>query len=450
MLQVINRKKKLKEFFYDENTRKLCRLENQNTFIRDRKIPFTDLLFLTLNNKAKTTSMEIRDYEIKVKGKEKVNYTDEAYLKQRRHLNPNVFKEANKVFINSFYNDTPEEVKKTKGYIVAGIDGSKYEVPNTPKNREYFGYQKNQNSDSNQPARAITSGIYDLNNKFYLDIQLDKYLTSEIDLAKKNIEQMMKTISNQKIIVILDRGYISLEFLLWLNERNIKYLFRLGSDKFKKEVTETKTQDEFVNIKHTYPRLQNIRKRYPEEAKKLEELEQTKVRITKKNIKTKEGKNEEIRILSNLEFDEFNSEEILKLYLERWNIEESYDNMKNKLKSESFTGNLPIIIEQDLYAQMLLYNQVLDMVNESNERLKEKKKKTKLEYQININKAIGLFKDEFIKIILIEDDKKSSDAYDKLMDEMTNYVSSIRPNRPSNPRKFNNHNKYRTNMKPSY
>ena len=73
-----------------------------------------------------------------------------------------------------------------------------------------------------------------------------------------------------------------------------------------------------------------------------------------------------------------------------------------------------------------------------------------LEYKINENKAVGLFKDKFIRIILIQDKEISSKEYDCLMDEMTNYVTALRPNRPSNPRNFNRANKYKTNMKPSY
>lgn len=443
MLEVITRKKKIKRFLYDEHTRYYCRLDGENTFIRNRKITFTDLLLITLNNKAKTTSMEIRDYELNVKGKEKVNYTDEAYLKQRRHLNPRVFKEANKVFVNSFYNES-KDAKKYKNYIILGIDGSKYEVPNTPQNREHFGVQKTQHEK--QPARANISTIYDLNNHFYLDLQLEKYNFSEKTLAKRNIEEVLKTISKEKIIVIMDRNYISLEFLLWLNERNIKYLFRLKNNAYKQEIHKMKTNDEYVKIKHTYPRLQNIRLDYPEEAKKLEELKETKVRITKNIIK----EDKELILLSNLSMKEFSEEEIKELYSQRWNIESSYDCLKNKLYSESFTGNLPIIIEQDLYAQVLIYNQLQDMINESNEKLKQQKKKTKLEYKVNENKAVGIFKDKFIKILLITDDKKSEKEYDKLMDEMTNYVSAIRPNREANPRNFNRANKYKTNMKPSY
>lgn len=443
MLKVITRKKEIKKFLYDEQTRNYCRLEGENTFIRNRKIPFTDLLLITLNNKAKTTSMEIRDYELNVKGKEKVNYTDEAYLKQRRHLNPRVFKEANKVFINSFYNKS-KDAKTYKNYIILGIDGSKYEIPNTPQNREYFGIPVSQHEK--QPARANISTIYDLNNNFYLDLQLEKYNFSEKTMAKRNIEEALKTIASEKMLIIFDRNYISLEFLLWLNERNIKYLFRLQKTTYKSEVGKMETNDEYVKIKHTYPRLQNIRVNYPEETKKLEELKETKVRITKSTIK----ESKELILLSNLSKEEFNEEEIRELYSKRWNIESSYDCLKNKLYSESFTGNLPIIIEQDLYAQVLIYNQLQDMINASNEKLKLQKAKTKLEYKINENKAVGIFKDKFIKIMMISDDKKSEEEYDKLMVEMTHYVSAIRPNRKNNPRNFNRANKYKTNMKPSY
>ena len=444
---VIGRKNKLKEIVESDLIRSWCRLDGQNTFTRNRKITCRDLIYLSLNNKAKTTSIEIRDYEKNLKGNEIVDYTDEAYLKQRRHLNPLVFKKLNVAFLNSFYNETPDEVITTKGYITFGIDGSKYEIPNTPQNREHFGYQTNQ-SNGTLPARANTSSIYDLNNKFYCDATLDIYTSNEKTLAKRNIEQMLEIIPNQKKIVIMDRNYASLEFILWLEERNLKYVFRINKSSYKNEIENMTNDDEFVSIKHTKIRLKKIKENYPDEAKKLEKLKETKVRVTKSKLPN----GQEIRILSNLSFDEFDKQDILDLYAERWGIEVSYDIMKNKLKSESFTGNLPIIIEQDLYAQTLIFNQVQDMINEANLKLEKanKDKDTKYDYQININKAVGIFKEEFIKILLIEDKNTASDKYSKLIDEMTKYVTAIRPNRPSQPRRFNCANRYRNNMKPSY
>lgn len=95
---------------------------------------------MTYNKQAKTTSIEIRNYEKNMKGKENVEYTNEAYLKQRRNLNPEVFKEGNKIYLQDFYKS--ENVIYNKNYLVMAIDGSEFEVPNTPQNRDFFGIQK--------------------------------------------------------------------------------------------------------------------------------------------------------------------------------------------------------------------------------------------------------------------------------------------------------------------
>ena len=107
MRKSVNRRRKyLRNKIYDERTRILCR-NNMETraFSRDRKITFSDLLLLTLNKQGRNVSFEIRDYEINKKGEPKVNYTDEAYLKQRRQLNPEVFKEFNRGYLKDFYNE---------------------------------------------------------------------------------------------------------------------------------------------------------------------------------------------------------------------------------------------------------------------------------------------------------------------------------------------------------
>lgn len=444
---VVNRKNILRDFFYNESTRELCRIEGKNTFTRNRKITFTDILLMTYNKQAKTTAMEIRNYEKNMKGKDKVDYTNEAYLKQRRNLNPNVFKEANKLYLNNFYTEDKTNIIKNKKYLVMAIDGSKIEIPNTPQNREFFGKTKNQHSKDRQPARALISTIYDINNQFYLDVEIDKYSSSEKTLAKNNLEGALKIVDNE-MIVIFDRNYASLEMFLWLNEHNIKYIMRLTDKFYKKEIDDMLSDDEIIYLQHTYPRLQNLRKNYPQETKKLEELKETKIRCTK--IKLETG-TEEV-ILSNLDINEFDKEEIKELYKQRWNIETSYDCIKNKLKIESFTGILPILIKQDIYSQILVYNQLQDMIYTGNNKLKEKQKdkNLKLEYKINENIAVGIFKNELIRILLIKDDKESNRQYEELMNEMTNYTTAIRKGRPSQPRLFNRANKYRTNMKSSF
>ena len=55
------------------------------------------------------------------------------------------------------------------------IDGSKAEVPNSKENRETFGNSGNQHSKTGQ-VRALVSGMYDILNHFYLDIENRTYI----------------------------------------------------------------------------------------------------------------------------------------------------------------------------------------------------------------------------------------------------------------------------------
>ena len=147
MIKSISRRNnKIKEFITRDTTINKCRISGEkykNTFTRNRKISCKDLLLMTLNKQGKSTSFEVRDFVLIKKGESKVEYSDEAYLKQRRKLNPDVFKEMNKIYLNDFYTEE-KYVEKEKGYIICAIDGSKDEIPNTIKNRKEFGYAENQ------------------------------------------------------------------------------------------------------------------------------------------------------------------------------------------------------------------------------------------------------------------------------------------------------------------
>lgn len=371
-----------------------------------------------------------------------MEYSDEAYLKQRRHLNPEVFKEANKIYLTDFYDN--DKVILEKGYLLCAIDGSTFEVPNTPKNREHFGYHKNNDYQSTMKARAQVSTIYDLNNNFYLDVQIGRYKSKEEILAKENIIKA-KELTNKKLLIIFDRGYPSLVFFNWLKINGLNFLMRMPKASFYAETETMESDDEIVTIKYTKARKSTLRQRNkPEDIEFINDKE-TKLRITK--VKLSSGEIE--YLISNLSLSEFNYEEMKELYNRRWGIETSYNTSKNKLKIEAYTGNLPQFVYQDIYAQIVVYNEVQDMLKESNDRL-ENNENLKYKYKTNENKAIGLYKEKFIKIMLTEDTEERIKMYNQYIDEMKKYVSAIRPNRPNQPRLNNLHSKYRTNMKSSF
>lgn len=437
------RLKKLRNFIYDEKTREKCRLQNEkhkNTFTRNRKIPFYDILLMTLNKQGKNISFEIRDYELNKKGEKRVNYTDEAYLKQRRNLNPDVFKEMNILYLKDFY-EKPKYIKKKKGYILCAIDGSKIEIPNTPKNRKVFGSEENQYKRNT--ARALISGIYDVENHFFLNVQINRTDSKEINLAKENIVEGSKIIGKNKEILIFDRNYPSMEFFNWLEENEKKFVMRLSSNDYIKERESMKSNDEEKNIEYTYARLNKIKKLNNAMYEKIKDKKGITLRITKIRI---DNKKEEY-LISNLSKEDFTEEDLKEIYEKRWKIESSYNSIKNKLKIESFSGNLPQFIYQDIYAQIVVYNQIQDMLNTGRKIKKTLKGK---EYKINEGKAIGLFKEKYIKIMLINDVAEAIKELEKLEKEMEKYTSRIRKGRKSNIREWKPSNKYRTNYKTSF
>ena len=262
-------------------------------------------------------------------------------------------------------------------------------------------------------------------------------------MAKRNIAEIKEIIGNNKELLILDRGYPSIEFFNWLEKNEKKFLMRLSSNDYIKEKSNMKTKDEEVQIEYTYARLNKIKRTNTEFHEEIKDKKGIILRITK--IKINNEKEE--YLISNLSKEEFTSEDLKEIYKKRWEIENSYNSIKNKLKIESFSGNLPQFIYQDIYAQIVVYNQIQDILYTGR---KIKKSSKGNEYKINEGKAIGIFKEKYIKIMLINNPKEAMKELDKLEKEIEKYTSRIRKNRKSNIREWKPSNKYRTNYKTSF
>ena len=76
-------------------------------------------------------------------------------------------------------------------------------------------------------------------------------------------------------------------------------------------------------------------------------------------------------MITNLDRNEFKTEEFQKLYHLRWGIETKYNTIKNKLCLEDFSGKTVISILQDFYATMYLANLVAAIKGETDEQISE-------------------------------------------------------------------------------
>jgi hypothetical protein len=403
-------------------------------------MPLGDILTCTLAKKGLTTTMEIRQYFQAVQRTEQT-VSKQDYLKQRQKLNPQVFTVLNRNYLQHFYGG--KEVRRWNGYVVLAVDGSRAEIPNSEENRLVYGQSVNQYGP--QVARTNVSVVHDVYNRFLLDIGIDHYQSSEIEQAKAHIDAVQAIAGEQPIFIMFDRNYESMEFMDYLEQKGIKYLIRLHKGNYEAEKSRMRSADEEVELAYTPTRLSRIKEKSAERARELARQKSRKVRI----IKTKLANGEETSFMTNLV--EGGTAEILNLYRKRWGIEQKYHTLKNKLKFESVTGKASIYVEQDFWAQVLVFNMVQDLISAAEYRAAKNAKKKRLKYAVRINEniAIGLFKEQFIRLFLEEDDTRKAELSKRLTADMERYIVPVRKLKGA-PRKWKHCNKYKCNLKPSF
>lgn len=238
----------------DPELAKHARQNGNHSFSRKRKMPLKDMLLCCLSKKGLTTAFELRNY-FKEKGKLFMQLSTQGYLQQRKRLNPEIFPYLNCEYLKDFYHS--DEPRLWKGYLLIAIDGSKAEVPNSKENRESFGNSGNHHSPKGQ-IRALVSGMYDVLNHFYLDIEIEHISSSENELAKRNLKQLKKIGIKQPVLVFFDRGYPSIEFIDFLETERVHYLIRLSSNDYLAERKQMPSEE----LADLYYQRREIEKKY--------------------------------------------------------------------------------------------------------------------------------------------------------------------------------------------
>lgn len=139
-------------------------------------------------------------------------------------------------------------------------------------------------------------------------------------------------------------------------------------------------------------------------------------------IDNKDG--EKIILATNLLQEEINYDEMVELYKLRWEIESNYHSLKENLKIETITSSNDIIIYQDIYSQMLVYNLIQAFKQDAEKNIDQTKYKN--EMKVNMNMAVGFVKKALVKIILEEDINKQNQMFDLLEQKIEKYIIPIK------------------------
>lgn len=412
-----------------------CRI-NEKDYVRKRKISPQDIILYELNKKGLSSKMEIINFnninDVK-------NISSPGLFKQREKLNPDAFIYLMQESLKEFYIRYKNEVKTYKGYVLTGIDGSDFEIPNTKNSREkYNGKQQN------QCARVTVSTCYDLLNHYTLDTIVEKYDYNEIEMAKRHYETINeeRLLGNFKSIRIMDRNYKNLSSIYHCIKNDDKFLIRIASSVYEKENQAMKSNDEIIEIKYECNRAKYYKATDPDFYNYFKS-DNVKVRCVKVELETGETET----LLTNLEMDKFTTSEIKELYNMRWQIEVNYKHLKNNLKIESITSSKEILIKQDIYSQVLVSNMLQAFINDNNENINQEKYKNKM--KTNMNMSVGIFKNTLIYILLEDNNRKRVEMMDKFSLAIEKYIIPIKSGR-KNQRNSNPKNRYHINQRKTF
>ena len=127
---------------------------------------------------------------------------------------------------------------------------------------------------------------------------------------------------------------------------------------------------------------------------------------------------------------DFTTEDFKQLYHLRWGIETKYDDIKNKLEIESFSGTSPLAIRQDFFATMFLNNLATMMIAENSEEIDKQHNsgKNKYQYKANINTTVSLLTEKVVQLFTVSKQERKK-ILKFIYSEIQRSVVPIRPNR---------------------
>lgn len=378
---------KLRETIFSPELVLKFRMKEQD-FTRERKQPFTATLMLMFNFLRKSLVVEIDCFLSYLKrgfdhGKN-YGFTSSAFIQNRKKINPAVFSHLSGVIIDNFYTKENDGLKLWNDFRVLAVDGSRITLPNTCELKESFGVAKNQSEVEVVQARA--SILYDVLNKIVLDATLGKMEQGEQELALTHAHRWQN-----KDLIIYDRGYPSYDLIHEHISAKIDCLIRVKTTYSFSAVSSFVASGKRSLITELSPKQNKSLK-----GKSYDKDSRLRVRLVRVELPNGEL---EVLMTTLLDSKKYPSKMFGELYFLRWKIETFYDELKNKLKVENFTGYSQNSIKQDFLCAIFISNLQSIMVNDMQDELAERDEERKYNHKVNTNLSYGFLKNRILDLL---------------------------------------------------
>lgn len=380
-----------------------------------------------LNMIRKSLSIEIQNF-LDFLGRDHISqkFTKSAFVQARKKIKPEVFRHLSLTLLNEFYSDNYESIKKWQGYRLLAVDGTRITLPKTKELKEQYTEVKNQNASSVIQARC--SVLFDIENKYVIDGRLAPISRGERELAIMHLEHC-----KEGDLIIYDRGYPGYNFIHQHIVKELDYLIRVKVN-FSQSTLDFARSNKKSQIVEIYPGKNTKISDKPYKINTPIKVRLVRVELPNNKI--------EILVTSLLDSKQYPSKTFKTLYAKRWGVETFYDELKNKLKVEHFTGYSKQSILQDFYAALFISNIQTLIVTDLEEEINNQNNKRKYDYKVNTNLSYGILKNRVLELFF------SKVSMEEMLRELKKLFPEnqipIRPNR-SFKRETG---KYRKRLKP--
>lgn len=381
-------------------------------FTRKRKLPVETLIHFIIQMQSISLNSELYEYFNDIDSLP----TASALCQQRDKLDISAFQRIMHLFVNAF------DVYKTwKGYHVLACDGSDVNIAYDEKDED----TKRQNGNNKPFSQLHINGLYDCINHVFWDTSIDTATKTRECAAL--MEMIMKHDYPANSIITADRGYEKYNLIACCIENNQKFLIRtkdinvyssilsnlnLPDEEFDLDVTKILTRKQTNETKankqkYTYLPYSSDFDYFDEKVFYEMNLRVVRFKITDDTYES---------LVTNLTRDEFDLNELKKMYHIRWDIETAFKVLKYIIGMTAFHSKKRNFIQQEIYAAILLHC----LTNIITERIEaEQSDKRKHTYKVNLSTAATNIRLWLRKLIDTEE----------LIKRIKKYLAPIRPDR---------------------
>ncbi len=373
----------------DPELRKLVS-ESENDFSRDRKLPLQRIAGIIINMPKRSLSIELQEFFDSL-GNGLQGCTKGAFSLKRSKLKPLFFKVWNKWLVDNFYHYYAHRVKRWRDFRLQAVDGSTVYLLNKAEIINHFGTRNNQHV-SVPMARVVQ--VYDILNDITLWGEMYPIKKSEPAIIASQVPQLVSD-----SLTLFDRGFAGYGLMyLMMHEETPRHFIMRCKTTFNKEViefTRSGKRSRIVELKPCYKSIVMLKQNgYIVTAGTA-----IKVRMVQINLPNGE---QEI-LLTNLYNEKLYSIGDLKyLYGLRWGIETMYNQQKNQLQIEQFSGHRVICIQQDYTASLFVANLQSLIEKQCEDYLQGINLRRKHRYRVNRNVSWASLKHTIVQLFLAE------------------------------------------------